>query len=112
VIQDDEGQSSEQSESDMTGEEVKKMTSEEIAAETKKLREKLFELRIQKTTEKVEDTSAIAKIRKDIARLNTEASARRISGQKVVQTSAPKAAPAAKAKASKPAKTSKAAKKA
>ncbi|MCA3006272.1 MAG: 50S ribosomal protein L29 [Planctomycetaceae bacterium] len=60
----------------MTGAEVKKLTSEEVGVELKRLREKLFQLRNQAVTEKVEDTSQFRKIRKDIARLLTEQNAR------------------------------------
>jgi large subunit ribosomal protein L29 len=60
----------------MTGAEVKKLTSEEVGVELKRLREKLFQLRNQAVTEKVEDTSQFRKIRKDVARLLTEQNAR------------------------------------
>lgn len=60
----------------MTGAEVKKLSSEEVTTEIKRLREQLFKLRNQATTEKVEDTSQFRKIRKDVARLQTERSAR------------------------------------
>ncbi|MBY0312169.1 MAG: 50S ribosomal protein L29 [Phycisphaerales bacterium] len=60
----------------MTGAEVRKMTSEEIGLEMKRLQDKLFTLRSQAVTEKVEDNSQYGKVRKDIARLKTEQSAR------------------------------------
>ncbi|MBA4119415.1 MAG: 50S ribosomal protein L29 [Isosphaera sp.] len=60
----------------MTGQEVRAMGDEEITVELKKLREKLFGLRMQKVTGKVEDTASFGKARKDIARLLTEARAR------------------------------------
>lgn len=60
----------------MTGEDVRKLTSEELLVEANRLRDRLFTLRGQKTTEKVEDTSQFEKIRRDIARLRTEATAR------------------------------------
>ncbi len=63
----------------MTGEEVRKMRDEEIAIELKRLREKLFTIRSQMVTEKVEDTSQLGKLRKDIARLLTERHARRLA---------------------------------
>ena len=62
----------------MTGEDVRKMTSEEIALEIKRVSEKLYTLRSQAVTEKVEDLSQFGKLKKDIARLRTEESARRI----------------------------------
>jgi large subunit ribosomal protein L29 len=56
----------------MNGSEVRGLSSEEITVELGKLREKLYNLRVQKATEKVEDTSLFSKIRKDVARLRTE----------------------------------------
>lgn len=60
----------------MTGAEAKKLSIEEIAVELKRLRERMFELRNQSQTEKVEDTSQFVKVRRDIARLLTERTAR------------------------------------
>ena len=60
----------------MTGEEVRKLKDEEIALEVRRLRERLYTLRTQAVTEKVEDLSQFTKIRRDIARLLTERSAR------------------------------------
>ncbi len=56
----------------MTGAEVRKLTDEEIKVELANLQRKLYDLRVQTTTEKVEDTSQFRKVRKDIARLQTE----------------------------------------
>lgn len=61
----------------MTGGEVRALKDEELTIELKRLREKLFTLRVQHVTDKVEDTSQYAKIRKDVARLLTEQTARR-----------------------------------
>ncbi len=60
----------------MTASEVKKMKSEEIGIELKRLRERLYQLRCQTVSEKVEDNSQFRKIRKDVARLMTERRAR------------------------------------
>ncbi|CAN5785690.1 hypothetical protein BH11PLA1_BH11PLA1_22750 [soil metagenome] len=60
----------------MIGEEARKLKPEEVGSELTRLRAKLFELRGQMHTEKVEDTSQLKKLRKDIARLMTEQSAR------------------------------------
>jgi large subunit ribosomal protein L29 len=60
----------------MTGKEVRALGDDEIKAELGSLREKLFTLRGQTVTEKVEDNSQFGKIRKDIARLLTERKAR------------------------------------
>lgn len=69
----------------MTSEEVRKLTPEELQIEVERLRGRLFTLRSQSVTEKVEDLSQFGKVKKDIARLLTEQAARR-----------PKAEPAAK----------------
>jgi large subunit ribosomal protein L29 len=60
----------------MTGAEVKAMKTEEIAEELGRLRTRLFELRNKSVSEKIEDTSQFGKIRRDIARLLTEQTAR------------------------------------
>lgn len=60
----------------MTPAEVRNLRDDEIKAELKSLRAKQYELRTQTATEKVEDTSQFMKIRKDVARLLTEATAR------------------------------------
>lgn len=61
----------------MTGREVRQLTDEEIRAEIRRLRDRLFALRNQAVTEKVEDNSQFGKIRRDIARLLTEQNRRR-----------------------------------
>jgi len=63
----------------MKAKEVHKLKDEELHVEADRLRKRLFELRSQAVTEKIEDTSQFRKTRKDIARVLTEASAR---GQK------------------------------
>jgi len=60
----------------MTGAEVKAMKTEEIGEELGRLRTRLFELRNKSVSEKIEDTSQFGKIRRDIARLLTEQTAR------------------------------------
>lgn len=60
----------------MTGKEVRGMKDEEIGPELKRLRGKLHTMRVQAVTEKIEDNSQFGKVRKDIARLLTEQSAR------------------------------------
>ena len=56
----------------MKAKEVHKLSDEEIVVEVDRLRRKLFELRTQAVTEKIQDTSQFGKIRKDIARVLTE----------------------------------------
>lgn len=55
---------------------VHKLSDEELGIEADNLRKKLFELKTQSVTEKIQDTSQFNKIRKDIARLLTEQSVR------------------------------------
>jgi large subunit ribosomal protein L29 len=63
----------------MTGEEIRKMRDEEISIELKRLREKLYTLRSQQVTEKIEDTSQLRVLRRDVARLLTERRARELA---------------------------------
>lgn len=59
---------------------VHKLSDEELLIEADNLRKKLFELKTQAVTEKIQDVSQFSKIRKDIARLVTEQSTRRRAG--------------------------------
>ena len=61
----------------MKAKEVHKLNDEEIEVEVKRLRRRLFDLRCQGVTEKIEDTSQFSKTKKDIARLLTEQNQRR-----------------------------------
>jgi len=60
----------------MKAKEVHKLSDEEIEVEVQRLRRKLFDLRTQAVTEKIQDTSQFGKIKKDIARVLTERNAR------------------------------------
>lgn len=60
----------------MTGEEVRKLSDDEIKAEIVAIRRKTYDLRVQSTTEKVENTSQFRKLRQDLARLLTERTGR------------------------------------
>jgi len=53
----------------MTGEEVRKLTDDEITVEVTRLRAQIYQLRTQSVTEKVEDVSRFAKVRRDVARM-------------------------------------------
>lgn len=66
----------------MNGEEVRKLTDEEISIEIRNLRSKLHTLRTQVVTEKVEDVSAFRQHRRDVARLLTERNARLLASGK------------------------------
>lgn len=61
----------------MKAKEVHKLSEEELTIETARLHKRMFELRQQAVTEKIADTSQFKKIRKDVARVLTEASKRR-----------------------------------
>lgn len=67
---------------DQKRKEVRKLTDEEIGVEIKRLRADLHGVRTQFVTAKVEDSSKYGKIKKDIARLLTERTARRASASK------------------------------
>ncbi len=56
---------------------IHKLSVEQIDVEVGELRAKLFELRTQAVTEKIEDPSQFRKTRREIARLMTEKSVRR-----------------------------------
>ncbi len=56
--------------------ELHKMSDEEIGAELSRLRSRLFDLRTQTATEKIEDPSQFGKTRRAVARLLTERSVR------------------------------------
>jgi large subunit ribosomal protein L29 len=56
----------------MTGDEVRQLADEEISLELGRLRERIFTLRTQTVTEKVEDNSQFRNLRRDVARLETE----------------------------------------
>ena len=63
----------------MKAQEVHKFSNEEVSVEIDRLRKRMFELRTQKVTDKIEDTSQFKKTRRDIARLMTEQRSREIS---------------------------------
>ena len=60
---------------------VHKLSDEELTIEVGTLRKRMFELKNQSVTEKIQDTSQYGKIRKDIARLLSERSVRSTSTQ-------------------------------
>ena len=67
----------------MKANEVHKMSDAELVETTSQLRSRLFELRGQSVTEKLENPRELGHIRKDIARVLTEQRSRQIasSGQ-------------------------------
>lgn len=62
----------------MDNSELKTKTQPVLTEELRKLREQLFNLRTQTVTEKVEDTTAFGRTRRDIARVMTELRTREI----------------------------------
>lgn len=56
--------------------EVRSMTAEELSQELQRLRTKLYDLRCQAATDKIEDPSQFKKTRRDIARMLTETTSR------------------------------------
>ena len=70
----------------MKANEVHKFNDEEVSLEIDRLRKRMFELRTQKVTDKIEDTSQFKKTRRDIARLLTEQRSREISKSEANQS--------------------------
>lgn len=65
----------------MKASEIHPMKDEELPVEIQRLRTRLFELRSQAVTEKLENPKQIGDIRRDIARLKTEQRQREIQRQ-------------------------------
>lgn len=63
----------------MKASEIRELSTTEIEAKVKALKEELFGLRFQQATGQLEDTSQIRKIRKDVARMLTELRARELA---------------------------------
>lgn len=60
----------------MKATETHKMSAEEMSEEVARLRKRLFELRSQAVTEKLENPRQLGNLRRDIARILTEQRAR------------------------------------
>lgn len=63
----------------MNGKEVRALKDEEIKIELERTRAKLYQLRTQTVTEKVENTGQFKEVRRNIARLLTERQARHLA---------------------------------
>ncbi len=63
--------------------ELHKMKDQELVEEAANLRKKLFELKGQAVTEKIENPRQLGHLRKDIARLLTEKRSRELKGASV-----------------------------
>lgn len=64
----------------MRPEEIRELTEEELQDKEQELREKLFNLRFQKATGELDNTSEIKRTKKDIARVKTIARERKLEG--------------------------------
>ena len=62
--------------------EIKDLTLTEVAAKSRELRQELFNLRLQQATSQLEKPASLRNIRRDIARLETQASTLRKKGAK------------------------------
>jgi large subunit ribosomal protein L29 len=60
----------------MTPVEIRKMNDEDIVIEVTSLKRRLFDLRCQQVTEKIQNTAQYGQVKKNIARLLTELNAR------------------------------------
>ncbi len=63
----------------MKAAEIREKTNEELDLEIEKCRKGIFDLRLKFQTNQLEDTSRIRALRKDVARIETEKTARRKS---------------------------------
>jgi large subunit ribosomal protein L29 len=55
----------------MKAKDIRQLSDEELASELERLRRKLFDLRAQSVTEKLEDPSLLTMAKRDIARILT-----------------------------------------
>jgi len=70
----------------MTSKEINELSPAEITTKSRELREQLLQLKLRKQTGQVEKTHELRTLRKDIARLETAASAKRIASQAKAKT--------------------------
>jgi large subunit ribosomal protein L29 len=63
----------------MKADEVHKMSEQELAEESDRLRKRLYELRCQAVTEKLENPRQMTNLRRDVARLLTEQQQRQLA---------------------------------
>ena len=68
---------SKKSKSEFTSEELAGLSVEKLVEKSAFLKKELFNLRFQKTLGELTNTSRFAKVRKDIARVNTELNKRK-----------------------------------
>ena len=63
----------------MKAKEIRELSDEEITAEIERLQRRLFDLRSQAVTEKLEDPATLSKTKRDIARVLTIQRARQLA---------------------------------
>jgi len=66
----------------MTSKEIRALSADEIGLKLREIREQLLQLRLRKQTGQVEKTHELRTLRKDIARLETVATEKRIPSAK------------------------------
>ncbi len=76
----------------MKPQEIRNLSDEELIAEEQRIRKRIFELRCQAVTEKIENPRQFTNLRRDIARLLTERSARAAAAGGARVSAAPGAA--------------------
>lgn len=65
----------------MSASEIRALSDEEISVELVRLRRKIYDLRCQTVSEKIEDPSQFKKTKREVARLLTEQRARETKAQ-------------------------------
>ena len=87
---------------DMKAADVRAMTLDQLDDEVLKLKKEQFNLRFQRATGQLENTSRVRVIRRDIARMKTIAAQKRAGAPEPAAKAQAAPAPAKKAKATKP----------
>jgi large subunit ribosomal protein L29 len=89
----------------MKAQDVRAMTLDQLDDEVLKLKKEQFNLRFQRATGQLENTSRVRLIRRDIARMKTIAGQKRAGAPEAEAQAAPKLAKKPRTKAAKPATT-------
>ena len=66
----------------MKANELRKLSTEELVAKEKELKEELFNLRFQMATSQLDNTARVKSVKRDIARVQTEMSVRQLAAEK------------------------------
>ena len=69
----------------MKAAEIREMNPDELEGELETMERRLFDVRTQAVTEKLEDSTMLRKIRRDIARIKTVIRGRQIEAQQASQ---------------------------